>query len=318
MVGMKEHKLEPGSPKFRRVLKLPAILIIVAAGLYAVRLGLGPAAAAIHFRNTPAFAEYIASHPVKKEVIEQRIPPGEAIDEPAWIAGTVDPLGLTPNEGDHMQAGQRIQVDITHGGESLLRFRQDFDFAFLRKDWTRHGVRIGAPLIITKPGFRAVTVTTIKEPGEMIGENSMGVGSAIVDVFLVSGGGPSEARIQFFPDDYYEWGLALVNSSAYRKKLQAEEPPSRWRRITGNTHNVEPLPAEGLIHHVRRYVNFDWEKTDTGFSGPGDSPHLLHTANTSEYSHEIKIQHEASMEGKTYQNSTRPKSLNHSWKGEVW
>lgn len=90
-----------------------------------------------------------------------------------------------------------------------------------------------------------------------------------------------------------------------------------WRRITGITHNVASLPDEGLIHHVRQWVSFDWEKYESGRGGPSRS-FMEHAVNTEEYSHEIEMRLGINMDGESSGSTENKKSLQSSWNGETW
>jgi hypothetical protein len=303
---MKEKFSNQDTPPRRRRLKILGLVILVGIALYVIRLALGLGTAAWHYSNTPDFAEYLTSHPVQSETIEARLPSGEPITtESPWTTGSIDPLSLTPDDGEYERSDLTLLIDITRGDESLLSFEEEFSVALRRSDWTHHGVRIGVSNLRTAPGLRAIVVTSISDPEKMVGENSMGVGGAVVDLFLVSGAGPSESRFQFDPDGNVWSGGPGIVSTGVSFPI--------WRKITGIAHNTRALPAEGLIHHVRQRVSFDWKKYEGGHGGPSMS-FVHHAVNTDEYSYGLKVEIEGSKGG----HFKTEKNLSRTWNGEIW
>lgn len=297
------------SPRLRRGLKAALMLVMAVGGLYVARLALGLGTAAIHYGSTPSFAEYVASHPFDSDTIAQRLPPGELITSNRhWMTGAIDPLSLNVGEGDHERANLTLVIDITHGDEILLDLKEEFSVALRRKDWTHHGVHIEVASLRTAPDWRAIVVTSLSEPEKMVGDDSMAEGGAIVDVFLVAGKGESETRFQLRPEGNI-WGGSGDLSGGFSFPY--------WRLVTGITHNLEELPAEGLVHHVRQRIAFDWQKYENGHGGPSMN-FTHHRANTDEYSHGVEIQIQHSMDGKSAGEYKQSKSLRREWNGVVW
>jgi hypothetical protein len=156
--------------------------------------------------------------------------------------------------------------------------------------------------------MRAVVVTTLSDPEKMIGTDSEAVGGAIVDVFLIAGTDPSETYFQLDPDGSVWSGGTGMNTAP-------KIPP--WQMATGITHNVEPLPEEGLIHHVRQRISFDWDKHENGHSGPSSS-FVNHEVNTSEYSYKVTASTEHSIDGGGGGDTTQSISLQRTWGSEIW
>ncbi|MEM7013420.1 MAG: hypothetical protein AAF585_18265 [Verrucomicrobiota bacterium] len=283
-------------------------IVLSVLAIFIFRALLGIVTGAIHYNKTPTFAEYIASNPVSEETIEELIPEGDPIDtSDSWSIGEIDPLSLKPSEGDHLQCGQTLHINITRGDESLLSLKQEFKLALRLDDWSQHGVNIEVQELETAPGLRAIVVTSLSDPDEMIGAGSMAKGGAVVEVFLVSGDAPSESRFQYFPGGKVRHAGTGADKPAF----------PLWRLLSGITHNLKPLPEEGLIHHTRQRVLFSWKKYKDGHGGPSKS-YGRHTVNTSEYSYGIEIQIDDSLNGSDSGSMEITRSLKREWNGEVW
>ncbi len=133
--------------------------------------------------------------------------------------------------------------------------------------------------------------------------------AALVDVFLLSGEGRPEHRVQLFPGDSIGPGWESDSS-------EGQSFPY-WRWITGMTHNLEPLPEEGLIHHVRNMLHFTWERDENGTTYPISAP-FSHEVNTDEYSYGVKVRTESLVDGGGKSSLERSESMLRSWGGRVW
>ena len=294
-----EKECERRSSKIRGGLKWLALIGVILGFLYVARLILGMGTAAIHYANTPTFSEYVESHPVSDLDLAKRLPTGEAISENRqWSTGDVDPLQLVKGEGEFELGEAVLKIEIDHGNDNLLSMEAKFAVSLRREDWTHHGVHIEVSSLDTAENMRAVVVATLSDPEKMIGKDSEAVGGAIIDVFLVAGTDPSETYFQLDPDGNVRSGGTGMNTVP---------AIPMWQMVTGIAHNVEPLPEEGLIHHVRQRVSFDWNKLENGHSGPSQS-FANHEVNTYEYSYEVTVSTKHSLDGGGGGDSQPPSS----------
>ena len=210
--------------------------------------------------------------------------------------------------GEYERAVLTLVIDMTHGDESLLHMQEDFSVALRREDWEHHGVHIEVASLQTATDLRAMVVTSLSDPEKMVGGDSMAEGGAIVDVFLVAGEGDSETRFQLRPGGNI-WGGNGDLSDGFSFPY--------WRLLTGITHNLEELPAEGLVHHVRQRIAFDWKKYDNGHGGPS-MYFSHHRANTDEYSYGVEVQVQHAMDGQSAGENKQSKSLRREWNGKLW
>ena len=301
------------SEKFRKPLKrlLSAILVLVAVLILRFVFGMGTAA--WHYWSTPKFHEYLATHPVDTDTINERIPQGKLISsEDRSTAGTVDPLTVSNSASDYICAELLLEIEILRGDEQLLECHERFSVALRKNDWTHHGIDIHIPTLRTAPGLQAIVVTSLSDPDKMLGEDSARVGNAMVDVFLISNQGPSKTQFRLHPEE-----PASLASFAPRPT----SPISLWQRIAGLPYNTKSLPEEGLIHHTRQRVRFDWERFEKGYGGPSMS-YATHATNTHEYSYDLNIK---ISEYKSHRDSDSPEStftqsqeLSRRWMGKIW
>lgn len=299
---------KPG--KLRKPLKTLLSVILVLVAIFALRFVFGLATAAWHYNATPNFHDYLETHPVDTKTINERLPQGELISsEDRWIAGTIDPLNLSATESDYICGQILLEIEILRGAERLLELHERFSIALRKNDLTHHGVDIHIPTLRTAPGLQAIVVTSLSDPDKMIGEESAAVGSAIVDVVLISSQGPSQTQFRLHPDE----PSSLTNSAP-----RPTSPISLWQLIAGLPYNTKSLPEEGLIHHTRQRIRFDWEKFDKGHGGPTMS-FATHATNTHEYSYDLNIKiSETKNDGKSDSEFTQSQELARSWMGEIW
>ena len=117
------------SEKFRKPLKRLLSVILVLVAVLIVRFIFGMGTAAWHYWSTPKFHEYVATHPVDTDTIDERIPQGKLIgSEDRWTAGPVDPLSVSNSESDYICAELLLEIEILRGDEQLLEYRNTLAF----------------------------------------------------------------------------------------------------------------------------------------------------------------------------------------------
>ena len=301
-----------------RPLRILLRLVILGVAFFVLRLVVGFGSAWIHYSRTPNFTSYIAEYPVSAETVSKAF--GESTllsSNQAFFAGPIDPATLAPEEDVYERSTRTAEIILEWGDEHVLRFSQSFHQS-LDEDWVRHGLRIDPPQLQNHSGMRVVAETRVFDLEEMFDAEQPGRGGVVLDVVLAAGAGENQFRIT----EGEVHTVARLDSPEYAFGGLFGLTENRssfpwWRRVTGITHNLKPLPEEGLIHRFQLVIRFDRIKRKNGSSGP--SSHFPnHAVSTPEYSYAWSVSQGAGPDDSSVATSEIKQSVIRRWNNTVW
>jgi hypothetical protein len=307
-------KILPSKPRWLRV-TAKIVLSIVAILFLRTVLGLG--LAWCFYRTTPNFHDHAREFPADEIEFEHRLPDGESSLTLPYVLGSVDIDELAPQsprskysrEGGPMMSRRDLEIELDHGSERLLSFHQWFDIAIDREAWDHVAFRANAPVVQTAQGFRSVTVLTLPTADELVGEESGEGGKVTIDVLLLAGEGPDEVRVR-------------VEEGGHPERVEFPEPDlstAFLRAAAGLMHPSKSPPAEGIVHHFRQKLSFDWtiEEDRQGSGGPGWQ-FTDHWTNAGAYSYGFEVRQPVSMNGSGGGNITTGQQVEFTWGDVIW
>ncbi len=299
-----------------RWLKRTLLVAATLFALYFLRLAVGLGIAASHFSTTPDFESYIASTPVDAAALAVVLEPfGEPEDSSAFIAGAVDPLGLKPEEGPHLQLSRTLEIEIEHGDEGLLHVCQQYTLAVDRETGALHGIHIASPLLVTCDGMRMAAVIQLPPPEQLMAEETR---TAWIEVDALLAAGEGEPVVYFTEmGDGRATDLAeRIGTTAKLPHVKpAREPISWWRCLFGVTSPIADLPEEGLVHVVNATILLQWDEGGAAGSTFAMPEHVM---STEEYSYQLIVRQADRVEGNDGTSHELRRSRVYTWNGEVW
>jgi len=285
---------------FRFALNLLCLVALLIAG----RLAIGIGYATYHYRTTPSIDEFAKKHPVAETTIREYLPSGKTLSKDNhWSISEMGESDLAQEEEDKKLDEKLLSVEIhlQHGRRTLAKLNTDFT-VLLDQNWDHQKITIEMKSMEVEKNFHCLVVTSLSNSDELVGTGSMGRGNAVVDLFLLSGSGPNQHR----------FCIQDSNPPKPTFPLSTASNESIWlAAIFGITCNLTGPPKEGLIHHVRHKIRFDWEKHKDGHGGPSFM-FPQHYLNSKEYTYQVTVRHEGD------HTAWHETSLVRQWNGKVW
>lgn len=283
----------------RRIVALAIGAILACAILFLLSFVLPVAAAWHHYRATPDFETYVASHPVPESELRARVASGVRLGEAGeWSAGDIVPPSASEEPGlDHDRA--TVRTRLVRGDELLCEVVQQVSIASARGTGDRRGVSVRTPYVRVRPGFRVFATAYVSQADRLVGPGSARVGRVDFDVVLASGEGEDELA---------------VTSAAAPAFVEGDAEPSLDldRGLLGFVHPRGVLPEAGLLHHVRTPIHLTWRHGESS-SSSASYGQVKHALTTEEYSYELIV--ETAEEGMS--RSTRFSRV-YTWNGRIW
>lgn len=283
---------------------------------WAIRAALGFGALALvgllllvwHFRATPTFDDYVASHPVSPARFAPPVAATSLGDATGWHVGDVDPFDVGREDALHEAHEFRFEVDLARGDEVLLRVVQVVGLATQRATGARVGFGARTAEFTVRDGLHATACIYIAEPDRVL-EDAFRPFS--FDVVLCAGAGPSRAEVLCLPQD----GTAASTSITGLTPIE-DAPTGPFGGTLAKLWPWASLPAEGLVHRLTCRGSMAW-RLEGGHAGPSvNGP--THCVNTSEYSYRVKARATAGRVGHPSTEKWIERHVTWSWNDRVW
>ncbi|NQU50870.1 MAG: hypothetical protein HQ519_19630 [Planctomycetes bacterium] len=295
-------------------------LALLAIGLFVLRLVLGLGLGAYHYYTTATFDEYLQSTPVTDEYVSQQVDLTDAIGQgELWQVGKSAPEDWK-NNADVYVAGHKAEFEINHGEDALLKLDLQVEYVLDQANSDHLGFQWSAPTLLPGANTRALILVWIDEAGLALGESTATGGKAKVDVFLFSGGGPSQIYYLNSADRDTAYQESAFGLPLAPPKLEFEGLPSFpfWRMLTGIVNQFGDPPAEGLVLFCKTGFEFCWLKESDGNTSSGGISQPSIASNSEEYSREFNLRVSTSMDRSEGLSSTFKVAQSSTWNGQVW
>jgi hypothetical protein len=290
----------PRSPRTRRLVRW---VVVSAAGLGAVAL-VGVLLLTWHFRATPTYAEYIASHPVSPAHFDSPVGGVELGGSAGWRLGAVDPFDVADDDPDLDRQEIRLELDILRGDSVSLRLVQVVALATERKSGVRVGASARTMELVVDPALRASACMYIWGAERML--ESAEQRKVAFDVRLGAGSGASHVGVYGLPPDATWSVLDPPRGADSSGVLQ-----SFLRKLAPRAE----LPENGLLHRVYA-AGLTSARLNRGGMGPSHTD-LQHEVSTDEYTYHVNVRISANGEGISMERYMEKRN-SWSWAGEIW
>jgi hypothetical protein len=253
----------------------------------------------LHFRWTPAFHDYLRTHPVDQARFEALQPRGDVLaNADRWVTGT-DPFEIAAGDEKPRQTAV-FELELLRGSEVLLQLVQEFSIVMREAYGERLGAGVRTVQFTTGDDVRAEVRVYVHDLDELL---TPGGGAVTFDVVLGAGEGPDHVAVAALP----------------RGELSAEAPEHSAPSLPGIVRYLWPfvdLPAEGLLHRARAHVVHSFRLVPGGSESAGLGE-LEHSVNTAEYSYEARAIVKLAGVGGTGTRSILHRQ-SFSWNERIW
>jgi hypothetical protein len=294
-------------------------LFILAFVLYLARLAVGFGTATYHYKNTPTYAEYLATTPVANEFFQQQFAMPTALHSgKEWQQGAL-PADDWQKDGDTYLGGTKFELEIKHGEDLMLRLDQEVEYLLVPDSCDHLGFRWTTPALHTSDDLRAVVLIWLDESALVIGPDTGERDTSIVDIFLMAGDAEPEVhylRMSDRANAYASQSLELPVDPANSSGSTSVHVPL-WRMATGIITELGPLPEEGLFYFCSHRMDFSWQKIERTKSSSGHyAPKLF--VNTSEYSYEMTSKATAMIDREVFHSQSSSRRRSNEWNDRIW
>lgn len=234
----------------------------------------------LHYRATPRFDEYLATHTADASRIVAL--PAEAVvlaEDRDWVLGERDIDEAADKNGG------AIHFELRRSDVVLLELEQSFvwslapaapDSAALAPGRPRDGFRLRTEQLRCADDVHAEVVVYVEGAERLVGPESARTGALTFDVWILGGQGPSRVRFVSVPR---------------RPDAHCEPLPGERRGFSELLARAAPwstVPEEGLIHRITQTVHLTAQRTAGGAESNGHGG-VEFSSNTAEYSYEVEV-----------------------------
>lgn len=253
----------------------------------------------LHFRLTPAFVDFLRTHPVDQARFDALQPSGELLaDGDRWVTGD-DPFEIESGDTQPRQTTV-FELDILRGPEVLLHLVQEFSIVMREADGERTGAGVRTLAISTGDDVRAEVRVYVHDLDKLL---AIGGGAITFDVVLGAGEGRDRVAVAAIP--HSELGA---------------EPQHSDPSLPGFLRYLWPLvdlPAEGLLHRTRARVFQSFMRVPGGTQSAAMGE-IVHDVNTTEYSYEMKSTVKLVGDGGTSSSRSITRRQSFTWNEKIW